>query len=139
MRTQSGTRIAAHRILIVEANDAIRAVLAALFEDDGFFVATASSRAEALAIVSESPRAIGGLVLDVGLGEPGDGEALLRELAALERPPATLLLSALRSRVEPLALRYGVPFLVKPFDLPVLHSRLLTTIEEGARPRASVA
>jgi DNA-binding response OmpR family regulator len=115
----------------------MREVFAALFADEGLGVLTAATREETQMLLAE--HRVSAIVLDVGLGEPGDGERVLEDIAALACPPPSVLLSALRSRVEPLAKKFGVPFLTKPFDLPRLHAAVLAALENGLRPQVAVA
>lgn len=140
METRSGRYPRVHpSVLVVEEDNALRPVLADVFEDDNLEVMTAGTRERAAYILFESSHPVGVLVLDVGLGEEGEGAELLAQVATMERPPATVLVSALRSRVEPLATKYGVPFLLKPFDLGVFHASVVTALENGIRPHDRVA
>lgn len=140
MERRSGARARiARRIVIVEGDAAMRAVFAGVFEDDGFAVLTAGDRAGAELVLFGSSEPASVVVLDMGLGEEGDGAQLLASIAAMEQPPAMVLVSALRSRVEPLSIRYGVPFLLKPFDLGVFHAAVVTALENKLSPHDRLA
>jgi two-component system nitrogen regulation response regulator NtrX len=78
------------QILIVDDEAAIRESLAGILEDEGYEVLLASSGEQALTLVAEHPCDV--VLLDIWL--PGiDGLETLRQLAAMENPPETVMIS----------------------------------------------
>ncbi len=100
-------------VLVVDDDDATRAVEHAVLEDSGFRVIEARDGAEAMWVVQHDPPAL--VVLDVHM--PGiDGPSFARELRmALRRVPLVILTGATDPRRE--ADRCNAEaYLAKPFD-----------------------
>lgn len=109
----------ATRVLVVEDDDNVRVVTAAMVRALGGRVSQAASGAEALAVAAAEPLDV--LVCDVVLGHGVDGVELARTL--LERQPslAVVLVSGFpRSSFDLGTLPPGVVFLTKPLGLAAL-------------------
>jgi DNA-binding response OmpR family regulator len=99
----------AHKILIVDDNDAARAGLAQIFERAGFEVLAVGTYAEGRAALSRMHPDL--LIADVRLGEYNG----LQLLAATTRPTAAIIITGHPDPViEADAHRMGADFLVKP-------------------------
>lgn len=110
------------RILIVDDTEAIRRLLTVLLEDDGYVVTTASVRAEAELLLSESNF---DLVITDAFSK--DGDSALHETAGLlaaagETPVA--LFSAHRIDPESVIAAGFADMLPKPFDIDELTQRI---------------
>jgi two-component system response regulator AtoC len=107
------------RILIAEDDTRARDYLGTLLEDEGYTVKTAADGSEAWRLLVEERFA--GLLLDVQM--PGkDGLTILRELPALARPPAVLVMTAYGSSAVAIeAMKLGAyDYLTKPLHLDEL-------------------
>ncbi len=79
-----------NRLLVVDDDDGVRRVVAAILEDEGYDVLTAREAAEALALLAETQVAL--VVSDVKM--PGrDGLWLLRQIRPLYQDTAVILLT----------------------------------------------
>ncbi len=127
------------RILVVDDEPEICAVLAEFLESKGLTVATARDGATALRLAGElAPHVV---LLDVRMPGMG-GLAVLRELRRLPDPPGVILVTAVRDEAvgqEALALG-AADYIAKPFDLSYLELSVLTKVtaalggEPGRRP-----
>ncbi len=113
-------RLMGKKVLIVEDEVVLRKHLARLLVRQGYEVATAASRAEALDELGRG--SFEALLLDVRLPD-GDGLDLLAGLGEEQRPPHTVVMTAHSTpEHEELAGRLHVSrFLHKPFDLYQFH------------------
>ncbi len=128
------------RVLIVEDDSDIRAMLARGLEAEGFSVGVAGCVDDALAAArDEAPQAV---VLDITLPD-GSGHDVCRSLREGGYPGPILFLSArdeVRDRVEGLALGAD-DYIVKPFVFDELLARLQTHLlrrKESDEPRTIV-
>lgn len=121
-------------VLVVEDDPTIAAAIAGVLGDEGFEVFVAGDLRRARELAVDSARAIGVLVLDLGLPD-GSGEELLEILCKLDRAPPTVLVSADPQRAERAAAAYGLPFASKPFDLALVAASVAVAYENGLRPR----
>lgn len=120
------------RVLAVDDEPDARALLTTLFEQCGATIQTASSAAEALAIIDDCPPDV--LVSDIGM--PGeDGYSLIKKLRASDkeshrRLPAVALTAFARTEDRFQALHAGynmhVPKPVEPAELALVISRLVS-------------
>ena len=125
------------RVLVVEDDRSLRALLNDALTDEGLDVGGAASAEEAMAFLAEEPVDL--VLTDLRL--PGaDGLELLRWLRGRKSPPAVLLVTAfgtIDQAVE--ALKEGADdFLTKPLDLDHLAVRV-ARILENRRLRQEVA
>jgi CheY-like chemotaxis protein len=96
-------------VLIVEDEPAIRAVVAALLEEEGYAVRRARNGQEALTIVDSDH--IDLILSDVVMPQL-DGASLVRRLRQRGLGVPVVLMSAVYAEVD----LPGVPFVPKPFD-----------------------
>ena len=121
--------------LIVEDDAVLTSTLVGLLEDEGFEVTTASTLERARYILFESKHPMGVVLLDLALAD-GDAEPLLEELHRVgPRAPAVVITSAFAQRAVPLAMTYGVPHVVKPFDVNVVAATVAVAFDHVLRPR----
>ncbi|MBT9252442.1 MAG: response regulator [Brockia lithotrophica] len=118
------------RVMVVDDQVGIRALLAEVVKQEGFQVVLAGNAREALAKFSEGPPDL--LLLDVKL--PGmSGLELLRKIRDTHPHLPVVLMTAYGERdIEEEAKRLGVhAFLIKPFDIEHLRE-LLDRFRGGA-------
>ena len=107
----------AAEVLLLEDEQAIADAIVEILSVEGYVVRIAATVEQARAeIARQRPDVV---LLDYMLAAGATSEPLLVELLAEPRRPALLLYSA-TSAALPVAKRYGVRFLAKPFDLDVL-------------------
>lgn len=115
------------RILVLDDDDLIRAVVTERLERGGYEVAAAQNLAEARAAVARAYPDVA--LLDIRLPD-GEGTELLRELVGDADVPCLMMTAhaTVESAVE--ALKVGaVDYLEKPFSLERLEAKLKTTLE----------
>ncbi len=110
------------RILVVEDDREIRALIQASLSVEGFDVQTAVSLSEASALVKHAPPDV--IVLDLGLPD-GDGATLVREVRRLHALPI-LVVSARHQEAQKIALldAGADDYLTKPFSVAELLARV---------------
>ena len=108
-------------VLIVEDEPAIRAVVAALLEEEGYAVRRARDGLEALTIV-DTDRV--DLVLSDVVMPQLDGASLVRQLRQRGHLVPVVLMSAVYADVD----LPGVPFVPKPFDVDRLLEAVATAM-----------
>jgi DNA-binding response OmpR family regulator len=127
------------RILVVDDDPAIRDLLVAGLEDDGFRVDTAAdaSTAKARLAASPSPELV---LLDILLAGD-DGLGLLGEIRRTSEIPVILLTGKGRESDRIVGLKLGADdYVVKPFSLGELAARIETILRRaGPRPSTSQA
>lgn len=102
------------RVLLVEDNDMVRVILAAHLEEEGFFVLTAASGQEALALV-KAGEAVDVMVSDLSM--PGmDGIATIQQVRALRPLLQCFLLTGYTSESVSLFADNGFIVLHKPIS-----------------------
>jgi two-component system cell cycle sensor histidine kinase/response regulator CckA len=108
-------------VLIVEDEPAIRAVVAALLEEEGYAVRRARNGLEALAVVDSDPV---DLILSDVVMPHLDGASLVRRLRQRGVLVPVVLMSAVYADVD----LPGVPFVPKPFDVDRLLEAIATAM-----------
>jgi two-component system cell cycle sensor histidine kinase/response regulator CckA len=108
-------------VLIVEDEPAIRAVVAALLEEEGYAVRRARNGLEALAVVDSAPV---DLILSDVVMPHLDGASLVRRLRQRGVLVPVVLMSAVYADVD----LPGVPFVPKPFDVDRLLEAIATAM-----------
>lgn len=110
------------RILVVEDDREIRALMQASLSVEGFDVQTAVSLSEAFALVKHAPPDV--IVLDLGLPD-GDGATLVRDVRRLHTLPI-LVVSARHQEAQKIALldAGADDYLTKPFSVAELLARV---------------
>jgi two-component system KDP operon response regulator KdpE len=119
------------RVLVVEDDREIRALVQASLSVEGFEVQTAASLSEAHAMLRHSPPDV--IVLDLGLPD-GDGESLLAALRR-ERGTPVLVISARDGDGSKIRLldAGADDYLVKPFSVGELLARLRVALRHRGR------
>lgn len=119
-------------ILIVDDEEMIRDVSAAMLEELGFATLTAANGQEALRIFRDQGDGIAGVLLDMSM--PGmDGIAVFRELRRI-RPDVRVILASGYSEREVLESCGGAGldvFVQKPFNLESLSAAVRRVVEPG--------
>ena len=135
--TAAGTGERKRRVLVVDDERAIAAVLRLALEDAGFEVdeAYASDDALALAVQRRPDVILVDLLLGDDAGDTSAGEALSLALRARGLETPIIIVSALRRAVD-VAEQLGVGFLAKPFDLDDLIARVEAALA-GGEPAAA--
>jgi DNA-binding response OmpR family regulator len=118
------------RILVVEDEDEIRGSVCGALRDDGYVVVGAATLAEARAVIDTE--AFDAIVLDLWLPD-GNGDLLLRSLAARPNPPAVVLASA-ATAAPGIARKFGITHVRKPYQLDALVQELRTAMARELRP-----
>jgi DNA-binding response OmpR family regulator len=126
-----GSNSVPQRLLIVEDEQVLRKHLVRLFVREGFEVASAGTRAEAVQQLLAGP--FSGLLLDICLPD-GDGLDLLVDLGEEHRPKLTVVMTAFSTpQNEARAARLRVHSLLrKPIDL----RQLLDAVRGETTPAA---
>jgi two-component system, OmpR family, response regulator len=122
---------ALRRVLVVDDDEAIRDLLDLALTEEGYTVRQAADGREALSMArSWRPDLI---VLDVRMAEL-DGWGFLREHRRGGISGAEILVLTAGTDAERRAEDFGVPVLLKPFDLDDLLDRVRDLIDEGDCP-----
>jgi putative nucleotidyltransferase with HDIG domain len=119
------------RILIVDDEESVRAVAAALLEQSGYATTTIESAEEAIARLSQDPDY--DLVLSDVMMPGTDGLTLLDQICADHPGMPVVMLSAVNDfHVVTNAFRRGaIDYLLKPFERAELESIVMRAIEHG--------
>lgn len=119
------------RILVIEDDRVIARTVAAALCDEGFDAHVVEGLAAARREIARNAHAA--VVLDLDLPD-GAGELLLRDLARYDSPPAAIIVSA-QDYAPRVASRWGVPHVMKPFDLNELLAAVRVACEARLVPR----
>ena len=120
-----------HRLLIVEDDAEMAAMLAAYLQRQGFHVTCTESRAAALAALSAARVDL--ILLDVSLGDD-DGVAICAEIRAAQDVPI-IMVSALSADHQRMA-GYEVgadDYIAKPFNPELLLARIRAVLRRAHR------
>ena len=120
----------ARPVLIVDDDPAIRALIAAVLEDDGFGVVTAANGREALACIAQLLPAL--VLLDLQMPVMSGWELLAHLRADQVAVPVVFMTAGYRAQAE--AERHHADgYLAKPFEL----AELVAVVERFVPPLAS--
>jgi two-component system KDP operon response regulator KdpE len=127
------------RVLLIEDDPALRALLADSLRVEGYTVQAAASLADARALWQEALRQQQGfeiLLLDLGLPD-GDGESLLSECRRDCPSTPVLVLSARDQELGKIRLldEGADDYLVKPFTVGELQARMRVALRHRGRPQ----
>jgi two-component system KDP operon response regulator KdpE len=122
---------AMHRVLIVEDEPEIRAIVRVLLEGEGYRVAEAENAERALiAARTEKPDLV---LLDLGLPD-GDGLQVVRGIRAWSPMPIVVLSARTLEEQKILALDAGADdYVTKPFSAPELLARARAALRRNAQ------
>ena len=119
-------------VLLVEDDLQIRQLISAVLEGEGFSVYKAGNATEAFAAFLGRPQEIDLLITDVEMGEPMDGFALAGRIRQDCPGIAVLLISGIPDSARQAA-QLRLPFLAKPFRLPVLLQEVRNALKAATR------
>jgi len=120
------------RILVVDDDEELRALLVLVLEGEGYTVRVASDAQTALGIATEGATDL--VVLDVGLGDD-DGRRVLAEIRKTGDLPIILISGKGETADRVLGLRLGADdFVAKPFS-PVELAARVESVLRRSRPR----
>jgi len=121
------------RVLLVEDDRELRALLREALEVEGYHVSTAASLADAQAQLAHASESIDLVLLDLGLPD-GDGQTLLATLRR-DRSTPVIVISARDSEGSKIRLldAGADDYLVKPFSIGELLARLRVALRHRGR------
>lgn len=127
----------AQRVLVVDDEQQIRAVLCAYLVNDGFDVLEAATGTEAMALVASTEPPVDLVLLDVGLPDLTGLEVLARVRATSDVP--VILITARAEEVDKLVgLSVGADdYVTKPFSPREVVARVRTVLRRVSRPVAA--
>jgi DNA-binding response OmpR family regulator len=120
---------AAHRVLLVDDDGAVRTMMSAGLEREGFEVVTASNVTEALACIATEP--FDALITDLHMPSPGDGFTVVSAMRHSQPDALTLLVSGYPDVQSAMAaiLLEADEIVVKPFEIgrlsEMVHDKML--------------
>ena len=136
-------RHTAHRVLLVDDDDAIREMMTATLEHEGFDVVSAANVTEALKLIATESFDV--LVTDLHMPNPSDGFAVITAMRHIQPKALTLLVSGypdVKSAMDAILLQAD-EIVVKPFETKTLadlvHNKLLTRKPTIPTPKERVA
>jgi YesN/AraC family two-component response regulator len=105
-----------HKILLVDDDDSVRAMMSATLEKKGFEVIAAANVTEALKLITVEPFDV--LITDLHMPNPGDGFTVITSMRHLQPEALTLLVSGYPDVQSAMAaiLLEADEILVKPFE-----------------------
>jgi len=124
-------------ILLVEDQDALRAVAARVLEADGYQVLSAADGRAALMLIATVGHPVDLVITDIAMPDVG-GQALVAELARHQRTPPVLFISGFSQEEVP---GLSWPLLTKPFpprDLLDRVRHLLGRTPDAAPPHGEL-
>jgi len=122
--------MSATRLLLVEDDEFVHALLSAYLEKEGFFVTVAIDGREAMALIDTEVHAL--VLLDLNLPDE-DGLVLARMIRSRTAVPIIVITSRLDDEDRKAALEIGADdFLTKPFDPRKLVARVNELVGRGA-------
>src|SRR6202142_426621 len=133
----------AHRVLLVDDDDAIREMMTATLEHKGFEVVAAANVTEALKLITTESFDV--LITDLHMPNPSDGFAVITAMRHIQPKALTLLVSGypdVKSAMDAILLEAD-EIIVKPFETKELadrvHDKLLTRKPTVPTPKERVA
>ncbi len=120
--------MASLRILIVDDDASIRAVLASLFEDEGYDVQVAADGRQALVAVAEDDFDV--LLTDLAMPDL-DGRGLLQTLRDQGSTIPIVLMSALPDLAETAQVMGVAASVAKPFDVALLVATIERIVQDA--------
>ena len=126
---------AAHKVLLVDDDDAVRAMMSATLERKGFDVVTAACVTEALRLITTQSFDV--LITDLHMPNPGDGFTVVTAMRHSQPDALTLLVSGYPDVQSAMAaiLLEADEIIVKPFEV----SRLAELVREKTLTRKPAA
>ena len=138
--TKLGT---AHRVLLVDDDEAIRNMMTVTLEQKGFEVVSASAVTEALKLIMTETFDV--LITDLHMPNPSDGFAVITAMRHTQPKALTLLVSGypdVKSAMDAILLEAD-DIIVKPFETgrlaELVHDKLLTRKPAVSTPKERVA
>ena len=126
------------RLLFVDDEPNIRALLSAILKNNGFAVTVAATVVEALNLIATQPFDV--LISDLNIGEPGDGFTVVSAMRRTQPESATFILTgypAFETALE--AIRQQVDdYFIKPADVEALVEKVHTRLRGPKRERLRV-
>jgi len=133
----------AHKVLLVDDDDAIREMMTVTLEHKGFAVVAAANVTEALKLITTESFDV--LITDLHMPNPSDGFAVITAMRHLQPKALTLLVSGypdVKSAMDAILLEAD-EIIVKPFETKTLadlvHNKLLTRAPAVPAPKERVA
>jgi DNA-binding response OmpR family regulator len=133
----------AHKVLLVDDDDAIREMMTVTLEHKGFAVVAAANVTEALKLITTESFDV--LITDLHMPNPSDGFAVITAMRHLQPKALTLLVSGypdVKSAMDAILLEAD-EIIVKPFETKTLadlvHNKLLTRTPAVPAPKERVA
>ncbi len=133
----------AHKVLLVDDDDAIRTMMSLTLEHKGFEVVSAVNVTEALKLITTESFDV--LITDLHMPNPSDGFAVITAMRHLQPKALTLLVSGypdVKSAMEAILLEAD-EVIVKPFETKTLadlvRNKLLTRTPAVPTPKERVA
>jgi PAS domain S-box-containing protein len=121
-------------VLVVEDEDAVRALALRALREQGYRVLEARNGREALELAAAAPSDIDLVVTDVVMPEMG-GRELVERLADIRPTLSVIYMSGYTEfdKLQPGILDPGIPFLQKPFSAESLALRVRESLDRAAR------
>jgi DNA-binding response OmpR family regulator len=133
----------AHKILLVDDDDAVRSMMTLTLEQKGFEVVSAANVTQALKLITTENFDV--LITDLHMPNPSDGFAVITAMRHSQPRALTLLLSGypdVKSSMEAILLEAD-EIIVKPFEIrklaDLVHDKLLTRKPAVPTPKERVA
>jgi len=133
----------AHKVLLVDDDDAIREMMTATLEHKGFEVVAAATVTEALKLITTETFDV--LITDLHMPNPSDGFAVITAMRHIQPKALTLLVSGypdVNSAMDAILLEAD-EIIVKPFETKTLadlvHDKMLTRQPTVPTPKERVA
>jgi DNA-binding response OmpR family regulator len=133
----------AHKVLLVDDDDAIRTMMSLTLEHKGFEVVSAANVTEALKLITTE--SFDALITDLHMPNPSDGFAVITAMRHIQPKALTLLVSGypdVKSAMDTILLEAD-EIIVKPFEAKKLadlvQDKLLTSKVDVPTPKERVA
>jgi DNA-binding response OmpR family regulator len=133
----------AHKVLLVDDDDAVRTMMSLTLEHKGFEVVSATNVTGALKLITTESFDV--LITDLHMPNPSDGFAVITAMRHIQPKALTLLVSGypdVKSAMDAILLEAD-EIIVKPFETKaladLLHDKLLTRTPPVPTPKERVA